>query len=91
MFHVDLTYPFAVDCHLHVRVESEACDLGNVANALHVRGIAARTEDASNTRLGVHVVRRDERARGITCQRDDFRRDGLLSRRCQHAMVIKRL
>ena len=60
-------HPFAVDRHLHVGVDAEVGDLGDVFDAFHVRGIAASAENAGNAGLGVHVVRRDKRARSITC------------------------
>ena len=74
-----MTHPFAVDRHLHIGVDAEVRDLWDVADTLHVRRVAARTEDDSDTRLGVNVVRCDEGARGITCQRDDFSRHRLIA------------
>ena len=60
-------HPFTVDRHVHVGVDAQVRDLGDVPYALHVRGVATSAENASNAGLGVHVVRRDKRARSITC------------------------
>ena len=69
----DHTHPLAVDGHLHVRIDPKFGDLGDVADPLHVRGVAAGTEDASDSRLGVHVVRRNERPRRVARKGDNFR------------------
>ncbi len=46
-------YPFAIDSHLNVRVDAQMRNLGDIRNALHVSGVATRSEDASN--LGVRI------------------------------------
>ena len=69
---VRCAYPFAVDSHLHLRVDAKVRDLGDVLDFLHIRGITPGAEDARNTSLGVHVVRRDERARRVAREGNDL-------------------
>lgn len=50
------THPFAVDGHLSVRVDTEMGYLWDVSHTLHVRRVAAGTEDTGNLGLGIYVV-----------------------------------
>ena len=59
---LDPTHPFAVDRHLGRGIDPQTGNLGNVADALHVRRITTRAEDDGYLGLGVYIVRSDERA-----------------------------
>ena len=72
-----LTHPFAVDGHLRVRVDTKVGDLRNILHTFHIRRITTSAEDASNARLGIHVVGSDQCAGGVTCEGNDLCGDGL--------------
>jgi hypothetical protein len=74
------THPLAVDGHLRVGINAQIGDLGDIADALHVGGVAAGTENDCNTRPGVDVGRGDERAGGVVDDSSEADRHALSSR-----------
>lgn len=58
-------YPFTINSHVNVGRNAQVCDLGDVFNMLHVRGITTSPEDDGYLSFRADVVRRDKCAGGI--------------------------
>ena len=62
-------YPFAVDGHHCVSWKAQVVYLRNLANFLHIRGIASSAKDDRNFGIRVDVVRRDKGTGGVVDER----------------------
>jgi hypothetical protein len=68
------TYPFTINSHCCLVVDSEVLDFRDIPNALHICGVTASTENHCDTRPRIDVRRRDERSGCIIDERSQFRR-----------------
>ena len=74
---VTSTHPFAVDRHLLVRRDTKIPDFIDVPHLLHVRSIATSSENDTNFRARVNIVRGDKRSCRIIDECSKFDRDVL--------------
>lgn len=56
------THPFTINRHLRIVLDPQRLALFNIAHLLHIRSVTSRSEDDSDLRAWVDVVRGDERA-----------------------------
>lgn len=66
------TYPFTINGHLGISIDVQVGYLGNGRDVLHVGGITAGAEDASNFGAGIDVMRCNECPCCVVYERLEF-------------------